>query len=385
MISDTSGGSGAVVRPIIQDGKIQSAVVVQSGIGYSSLTVDANVLPRGMNAAFSARVRSLTLNDAGRFGNNYLTTRENSLSFGILGYSQTLAGSLENSFDVKQNGEFDKITSHSPIIGWAYDGNPIYGPFGYSDPTNINSDLKIISSSYKLDVSNLKNRPSGFKEGFFIEDYSFDSDGDLDIHNGRFAKTPEFPNGIYAYFTSVGLSTESNKIEGKYPYFIGRTYRSPLINDNLVLTQDFDFNNSNLLRNTLPYTVEEEYADNDFIIESNETIRQLSKIESVTKGGVDNLQILDGGSGYKVKDLIVFDDEGTNGAGFSADVNEIFGLGVSSINTTLHRFENLVFEWKSENEVEACYLPFMELNDKDYVSVTGLSTAIVNLEGSFSV
>ena len=27
----------------------------------------------------------------------------------------------------------------------------------------------------------------------------------------------------------------------------------------------------------------------------------------------------------------------------------------------------------------------MELNDKDYVSVTGLSTAIVNLEGSFSV
>ena len=385
VITDTSGGSGAVVRPIIQDGKIQDAVVVQSGIGYSSLTVDANVLPRGMNAAFSARVRSLTLNDAGRFGNNYLTTRENSLSFGILGYSQTLAGSLENSFDVKQNGEFDKITSHSPIIGWAYDGNPIYGPFGYSDPTNINSDLKIISSSYKLDVSNLKNRPSGFKEGFFIEDYSFDSDGDLDIHNGRFAKTPEFPNGIYAYFTSVGLSTESNKIEGKYPYFIGRTYRSPLINDNLVLTQDFDFNNSNLLRNTLPYAVDEEYADNDFIIESNETIRQLSKIESVTKGGVDNLQILDGGSGYKVKDLIVFDDEGTNGAGFSAEVNEIVGLGVSSINTTLHRFENLVFEWKSENEVEACYLPFMELNDKDYVSVTGLSTAIVNLEGSFSV
>ena len=153
------------------------------------------------------------------------------------------------------------------IIGWAYDGNPIYGPFGYSDPTNINSDLKIISSSYKLDVSKLKNRPSGFKEGFFIEDYSFDRSGDLDIHNGRFAKTPEFPNGIYAYFTSVGLSTESNKIEGKYPYFIGRTYRSPLINDNLVLTQDFDFNNSNLLRNTLPYAVDEEYADNDFIIE----------------------------------------------------------------------------------------------------------------------
>ena len=55
---------------------------------------------------------------------------------------------------------------------------------------------------------------------------------------------------------------------------------------------DFDFNSSNLLRNTLPYKVGEEFAENDFIIESNETIRQISKIESVTKGDVDNITIL---------------------------------------------------------------------------------------------
>ena len=30
----------------------------------------------------------------------------------------------------------------------------------------------------------------------------------LDIHNGRFGKTPEFPNGIYAYFATVGLGTK---------------------------------------------------------------------------------------------------------------------------------------------------------------------------------
>ena len=50
---------------------------------------------------------------------------------------------------------------------------------------------------------------------------------------------------------------------------------------NLILNHDFDFNNSNLLRNTLPYLVDEKFGDNDFIIESNETIRQISKIESV--------------------------------------------------------------------------------------------------------
>ena len=29
-------------------------------------------------------------------------------------------------------------TDHSPIIGWAYDGNPIYGPYGYSNKTRWN-------------------------------------------------------------------------------------------------------------------------------------------------------------------------------------------------------------------------------------------------------
>src|SRR5260221_9210138 len=28
---------------------------------------------------------------------------------------------------------------HSPILGWALDGYPIYGPYGYSDPTKASS------------------------------------------------------------------------------------------------------------------------------------------------------------------------------------------------------------------------------------------------------
>tara|TARA_B100000282_G_scaffold217114_1_gene160853 strand:- start:27 stop:12854 length:12828 start_codon:yes stop_codon:yes gene_type:complete len=384
VVSDTTG-TGAFIRPIIENGKIIDAVVINSGIGYSSINTDVSIVSRGSNATFGARVRNLTLNSANRFGEFNLTSRPSSLSFGVLGYSQSIASSLENSFSLSNNGEFNEITSHSPIIGWAYDGNPIYGPFGYSDPDNINSDLKIISTSYKLDVSKLHNRPLGFKEGFFIEDYVFDGSGDLDIHNGRFSKTPEFPNGIYAYFTSVGLGTATNKLEGKYPYFIGKSYRSPIINDNLILTQDFDFNSSNLLRNTLPYNVDEEFGDNDFITESNETVRQLSTIESVTKGDVDSLTVLDGGSGYKVGDVTVFDNTDTNGSGFSAEVDEIVGIDVSRIDTSLERFENLVFVWNSGAEVIGHYLPFIELNDKDNVTISGLSTTIVNLSDQFSI
>ena len=147
MIVSDNAGTGAIIRPVIENGSIVDAIVVSTGIGYSSLTTDITISPRGMNGAFSARVRSLTLNDTKRYGNHSLTSREDSLTLGVFGYSQAIANSLEESFSESQNGEFNEITNHSPIIGWAYDGNPIYGPFGYSDPDNINSPLKIIETS----------------------------------------------------------------------------------------------------------------------------------------------------------------------------------------------------------------------------------------------
>ena len=384
-VNDSGLGSGAIVRPVVQNGRIISAIVINTGIGYNASTTRVDIIPRGSNGVLEARVRSLNLNRAGRFGDFNLTSRKNSFGFSVLGYSQDVANTLENSFTLKANGDFKEITAHSPIIGWAYDGNPIYGPFGYSDPDNINSDLKILSSSYKLDITKVENRPSGFKAGFFVNDFIYDGSGDLDIHNGRFCKTPEFPNGIYAYFATVEISSATGKLEGKYPYFVGQTYRSPIINDNLILDHDFDFNNSNLLRNTLPYLVDEEFGDNDFITESNETIRQITKIESVTKGNINDVTVLDGGEGYKVGDLTVFDNTDTNGSGFSAKVDEIVGIGVSRIDTTLQKFEGAVFTWKDNDNVTANVLPFFELNDQTSISVSGLSTSIVNLTGSFKV
>tara|TARA_B100001989_G_scaffold169696_1_gene122374 strand:- start:27 stop:12893 length:12867 start_codon:yes stop_codon:yes gene_type:complete len=384
-VISTGSGAGAVVRPVIENGQVIDAIVTNTGIGYSSVSTEVRAFSRGANGSYIARVRSLTLNNTHRFGDSFLSEKENSLKLSILGYSQEIANNFENTFSVNSNGEFNQITGHSPIVGWAYDGNPIYGPFGYSDPANINSDLKIITPSYITDINRVKNRPSGYAAGFFVEDHVYNGTGDLDIHNGRFGKTPEFPNGVYAYFSTVGLGTGTNKLEGVYPYFIGNTYRSPFIVENQILNQEFDFNNSGLRRNTLPYNVDEKFAGNDFVTESYEQIRQISKIEAVTEGGVDAITILNGGDGYKVGDLTEFDDTGTNGSGFRAEVDEIVGLGISSINTTLTSFENAVFEWKSGTEVVANYLPFLELNNQDAVSISGLSSSIVNLTNSFNI
>ena len=99
-------------------------------------------------------------------------------------------------------------TDHSPIIGWAYDGNPIYGPYGYV--TNSGGIISQMKSSYQIKLK--ENRPpiASFPEGFFVQDYSYVQVSDetyLDEKNGRYCVTPDFPKGTYAYFATVNSVT----------------------------------------------------------------------------------------------------------------------------------------------------------------------------------
>ena len=116
-----------------------------------------------------------------------------------------------------------------------------FSPYGYSDPTDDNSSVRILNSGYVLDPDNVVDRPSGFSNGFFVEDYRFTNAGDLDEHNGRYGRTPEYPNGTYAYF--VGIAT--NSLLPVFPYFIGDTYRTDPSTENFNINQTtFDFDNS---------------------------------------------------------------------------------------------------------------------------------------------
>ena len=155
-------------------------------------------------------------------------------------------------------------THHSPIVAWARDGYPVYGPYGYSDPNDPNSGIRRMISGYvKRDGTNgttnlnttgrttlpawatlAQNRSatlaahqygpavsSTYVLGHYLEDYDYlgdlgktqGTDFDLDQYNGRFCITPEFPNGTYAYFLSIEADGTP-----KYPYIIGRWfYGSP--------------------------------------------------------------------------------------------------------------------------------------------------------------
>jgi hypothetical protein len=117
-------------------------------------------------------------------------------------------------------------SQHSPLLGFAYDGFPIYGAYAYA---NINGTGAIsrMKSSYQL--KNQTTRTNGpavnttYFNGYFREDYEYvvhPTDATyLDTQNGRFCITPEYPNGIYCYFTTVDANHKS-----AYPYVVGPTF-----------------------------------------------------------------------------------------------------------------------------------------------------------------
>ncbi|HEV2695162.1 MAG TPA: YHYH protein [Verrucomicrobiae bacterium] len=152
------------------------------------------------------------------------------------------------------------VLKHSPILGWMQDGYPIYGPYGYANPTNAASGVRRMVSGFVIrngenNTDNLirtgrqtlpaweareNNRSVALQStetgpavnetyplGHYIEDYAYLGDTgqvmgrnfDLDELNGRWCVTPEYPQGTYAYFTTIDAAGKP-----AYPYNMGRRY-----------------------------------------------------------------------------------------------------------------------------------------------------------------
>jgi hypothetical protein len=123
---------------------------------------------------------------------------------------------------------------HSPLIGYAYDGFPIYGAYGYAntDGTGAITRMKsgfslrsITTRTHYADGSDVTDGPAvsaQYPLGQYREDYEYTASSDADVldeHNGRFCVTPEYPNGTYAYFCTVDEDWNS-----AYPYAVGTSF-----------------------------------------------------------------------------------------------------------------------------------------------------------------
>jgi hypothetical protein len=124
---------------------------------------------------------------------------------------------------------------HSPLIGYAYDGFPVYGAYAFKNADGTGGITRMKSGYQLRNITTRTTSPSGatvtsgpavsttYPLGYFREDYEFvahTGEADyLDEHNGRFCVTPEYPNGIYCYFATVDEDWNS-----AYPYLVGPTY-----------------------------------------------------------------------------------------------------------------------------------------------------------------
>ncbi|MES2568311.1 MAG: YHYH protein [Bacteroidota bacterium] len=127
-------------------------------------------------------------------------------------------------------------TQHSPLLGYAYDGFPIYGAYAYKN-SNGTGGIVRMKSSFSLRNITVRNTyytgtsvtagpnvSSTYPLGTFREDYQYNTTSTLtpeylDDHNGRFCVTPEYPAGIYCYFATVDQNWNS-----AYPYAVGPTF-----------------------------------------------------------------------------------------------------------------------------------------------------------------
>ena len=109
--------------------------------------------------------------------------------------------------------------AHSPLVGWAADGVPIYSQYGCEDLEDPKSEIIEFRSSYRLRKGKRpggKEGPGGKYDGAFARDYEYVvGAGNLDECNGRYTVTPEFPEGIYAYFLTEDWPVIPRKFRGE--------------------------------------------------------------------------------------------------------------------------------------------------------------------------
>ena len=254
-VVDRSGrGKGAVLGCQVEFGKIVSVEIVYHGIDYAPETTYALVTPIGGGAEIKAVIEYY------QYDRHY---EIDNTEFWF--YDQGDGFVFENKLNVRTNYAYiirpDYLSrllgddpqaklKHSPILGYAFDGNPIYGPIGYANKQDDKDGLVHYRSSYVLLPDRSVIYPAGhdrpqtgtlppsettFPMGTFVEDYEYNPDAALDKLREKMIIDSETPERLLA---DTGLFGDDNPkwlLYGKLPDMINGEYPGLLDEYNSVV------------------------------------------------------------------------------------------------------------------------------------------------------
>ena len=218
-------------------------------------------------------------------------------------------------------------SQHSPLLGFAYDGFPIYGAYAYAN-TNGTGAITRMKSSYQLRTNTTRTNGPAINQvvgtqtmfnGYFREDYEYiahPTDASyLDSHNGRFCITPEYPNGIYCYFATVDANHNS-----AYPYVVGPTFYGNVVATTVTtlpsgtttyLANDtFNFNDSIITIAPNPaqdfIAIQLQMVENDLKVELFDELGKVVKTSTILQGStlciIETVDIYNGLYFLKISD-----------------------------------------------------------------------------------
>lgn len=298
MISDFGGrGRFAEYRALISpQGQIVELVKIDGGKFYTQENIQVTVVPdaNSNNATATANIREWVKNrhfTANLDDNGGLVVpgyNRNKNYYGVISNPRRLRLRLSDNIATTTLLETTAAKTHSPILGYAYDGNPIYGPYGFENPLNSTSDIVRMESGYSLKVSRVDGPVDApYPLGTFVDDYQWTPTVDtgkrrLDVNNGRFCVTPEFPNGVYAYFLTVDQTGTP-----VFPYVLGENYYSLPVKSNYE---------SDVTQSSLPRNVKRLFIPGT----QKNGKSEIAIIDSVSKGSVSSVVVEDSQPNFTV-------------------------------------------------------------------------------------
>ena len=142
---------------------------------------------------------------------------------------------------------------------------------------------------------------------------------------------------------------------------------------------------NNWRRITTPYKINSKFGGYDYIFNSNDIKEQVIEITGVSKGSVDSVGIITGGSNYKVNERVVFKGD-TNGKTARGKITKIGGKIVNNIDIETTSFTNIEFlNVGAPNKFVGFMTTPHNLSNNTRMNISGLSDYFDGLDRYYNI